>query len=855
MKAIFNNHTFYFVLFFSVNNLFYGQIFEENVIAKSYDWELPVIIDLDQDGFDDMVSVSSEGTIAWWEKDANYEFTRIIIDESFDFYTDIDVIDIDGDNDLDILVSEFNSIIIYYNDGFENFTPNNVAVNLLGSAVVAGDFDGDGLNDFVTASRAVNIELKFWKNMTNNNFTSTNISNGPIQVRNDSDINIQDIDDDGDLDIIVVIDNNTWQGNNIVVFLNDGSANFTEVSINFDALFGLKNVKVVDFDNDGDKDIYTLHKNDLILFTNDGTNNFTPNLLFDFVNAQNFYLSIDSTEILDYDGDGDKDILFLNNHGEDGEYTLFANYLGVIINQGTQLTPSIIENVKSGERLSTLDYNNDGNLDLIVTSPESNGPKIFESLGNGNYSNFDVDDNYPRGKFYVADFNNDGSTEILTVSTELSLWDNLGGFDYSKFIIDENDFNIKDVIIYDIDNDGLDDIVVYSTNLTGLWIWHNQGNFNFNKYMIDSDIELIEDLIIADFNNDNLNDIILSADIEVILYDNAGSFNFNKIILVNTPGIFYGNLIKDDVDDDGDNDVIYSLTNSNSPISCFVNNGNNNFQITNLVLGSTLGGNLTVEDYFDLNNDGLKDLITNQPIYFQNTGNLNYTQVSIPKNDNFYDIDKDGDLDILSTLWDYSAQSGKIAWYENDGIANFTEHIIETSTSYNDDLFTIQDFDGDGDIDFVTAPMRLNSPEKLSFFENNGNQNFTRNIIDQNYSFVFSLLSADLDEDGDIDVISSHRKRPFTIWKNTTDIPVLTSDYYEITKEPLYVYPNPTSSYINIATDSVIERISIYSIDGKKIADFGDKEILDFTSYPKGIYILNISTKLNDYSRKIIKIE
>ena len=36
------------------------------------------------------------------------------------------------------------------------------------------------------------------------------------------------------------------------------------------------------------------------------------------------------------------------------------------------------------------------------------------------------------------------------------------------------------------------------------------------------------------------------------------------------------------------------------------------------------------------------------------------------------DLDNDGDIDVLSA----SEYDNKIAWYENDGNENFTQHII-----------------------------------------------------------------------------------------------------------------------------------------------------------------------------------
>ena len=64
------------------------------------------------------------------------------------------------------------------------------------------------------------------------------------------------------------------------------------------------------------------------------------------------------------------------------------------------------------------------------------------------------------------------------------------------------------------------------------------------------------------------------------------------------------------------------------------------------------------------------------------------------------DIDGDGDLDIVSA----SENDDTIAWYENDGAADptFTAADIATSADGAWDVF-IADIDGDGDLDIVSA--------------------------------------------------------------------------------------------------------------------------------------------------------
>jgi len=119
------------------------------------------------------------------------------------------------------------------------------------------------------------------------------------------------------------------------------------------------------------------------------------------------------------------------------------------------------------------------------------------------------------------------------------------------------------------------------------------------------------------------------------------------------------------------------------------------------------------------------------------------------------DLDGDGDNDVLSA----SRGDDKIAWYENDGnaMANFTPHIITDSADGATSVYAI-DIDKDGDIDVLSSSY---IDEIIACYVNDGNQNFTRRIISDQFPNLeaSSVYAKDVDGDGDIDVLSAgHRK-------------------------------------------------------------------------------------------------
>ena len=113
------------------------------------------------------------------------------------------------------------------------------------------------------------------------------------------------------------------------------------------------------------------------------------------------------------------------------------------------------------------------------------------------------------------------------------------------------------------------------------------------------------------------------------------------------------------------------------------------------------------------------------------------------------DLDGDGDIDVLSAL----AWEDKIVWYENiDGQGNFgSQQIIMSNEEGASSVYTT-DIDDDGDIDVVSS-----SDVRIAWYENtDGQGSFSvQQIISTNVDDIRSIHATDLDEDGDMDVLSA----------------------------------------------------------------------------------------------------
>lgn len=248
--------------------------------------------------------------------------------------------------------------------------PLDATSNSPGTGMCAGDFDGDGLIDLVVLGDLVS-GVDSWLHQNLGDFGFRQFANlGPPQHAKAC--RAADIDNDGDLDLVVV----NWD-HPAQVFINDGSANFTEEG----ALRGVTTsssgyaLTFADYDRDGWIDMYIGNRflphvlpptpAADVLYRNTGDGYFvdvTSSAGLDFCGATLV------AEFFDYDGDlwpdlwvanekwqqaGTDNTEFFHNNG-DGTFTRMAAQLGV-------------DDEVSAMGFDFTDAFNDGGLDYYVS--------------------------------------------------------------------------------------------------------------------------------------------------------------------------------------------------------------------------------------------------------------------------------------------------------------------------------------------------------------------------------------------------------------------------------------------------------------------------------------------------------
>ena len=325
--------------------------------------------------------------------------------------------DIDGDGDLDLLVAGWApNTALYFNDGSGDFTEDiNIPFPEASNTVtIFEDLDGDGDLDlfFSGGGNGIGAFAHIYLNNGSGNFTQK--SNPSLPPFTDGDATIGDVDNDGDLDIIISASdmNDNYFAD---IYLNDGTANFTASGNTVFTAVRSCSLELIDVENDGDLDIIISGKqqnenSSVALYLNDGNGNFSmdTNSVFEQIIAQD----IDSGDL---DNDGDLDILM---SGSDNNFaTPFTNlYLNDGSGQFTKLDTTNLKQTLLGSNEIT-DLDNDGDLDIIITGAQGGLPNIlsiaYENLGNNQFVESDIFGGDYLTASVVGDFNGDNLTDVI----------------------------------------------------------------------------------------------------------------------------------------------------------------------------------------------------------------------------------------------------------------------------------------------------------------------------------------------------------------------------------------------------------------------------------------------------------
>jgi hypothetical protein len=281
--------------------------------------------DLDNDGDQDLILTGSidGGRIAnMYTNDGSGNYTLVTGTPFLDVSVgDVVISDLDGDTDLDVIISGYNTeaaariSVVYKNDGSGNFTifTASPAFALANEGDVdVTDVDGDGDVDLlVTGDDGPGELTKLFINDGTGVFSEDTTASTLFTDLRDSDADFADIDGDGDQDLLISGRFGS-SDREASLYTNNGSGVFTLAT---STPFYGGNAGTVDFfdaDNDGDDDVLisgyenTAGNRFTRLYSNNGSGVFTEETSDAITGINNADIAIG-----DVDGTGTKDIIIV----------------------------------------------------------------------------------------------------------------------------------------------------------------------------------------------------------------------------------------------------------------------------------------------------------------------------------------------------------------------------------------------------------------------------------------------------------------------------------------------------------------------------------------------------------------
>ncbi len=395
--------------------------------------------------------------------------------------------------------------------------------------------------------------------------------------------------------------------------------------------------------------------------------------------------------------------------------------------------------VNGPKSLVTVDLDGVNGLDILAVHAFDDRVVWYENNGNEFFTMHTIGTMSNPSAVAVGDLNNDGALDLVVTSfsagTEnwyVSYYLNDGSENFTRYTIDTNLMGAEDVVLANLDGGtSLDIAVVGYESDTVAWYESNGASTpSFTRHNIATDKVHSESIDAADIDGDGFVDLVTTSffDNEIIWWENSGGAapTFTEHLasgLVNGPkdvGVV-------NVDGDGDLDLV-AVSFLGDEVVWLENNGSEVF--TTHVAGATPRGPVAV-DAADRNGDTYIDLVVgcfdgDQLVSFANDGAENFTMATVDdalggaESPVVVDLDQNGETDLLAAGF----HDDNIVWYVDKAIF-YDGYSLDDTAGGNGDgnpdpgetITMVIDIrnEGDSTLTGVTGQLSSNQPAYITW--------------------------------------------------------------------------------------------------------------------------------------------
>jgi len=552
-----------------------------------------------------------------------------------------------------------------------------------------------------------------------------------------------DYDNDGDLDFVSMYADydaasNSWTPQLAKVFRNDGAGIYTDIMAELDAFLTDENgiwsfASWCDYNNDGKPDLLMMGADkqisaSTILYKNLGNDKFVNS----GVRLKKIFRG--TADWGDYNKDG---LIDLAIHGKD----VNGNSVTIIYrNDGNEIFTDIkagLIGLNSGN-VNWGDFDNDGDLDLMINgeSNDGNKVKIYRNDGKDSFTDIKADLTIVgRGFYKWNDYDNDGDLDIAgfgdlnrleTVVRYRNDGDGKFTDDFSMVVPGSSDNGTTRISNGDYDKDGDLDILVYRMYHDYTKVYRNNSNIPNSSPSIPTGMR--------SFRNGTR--IYLAWNPSSDAETPSRSLSYN-VRIGTAPGKY---------------DIV--APNSDLPTGYIKIPGMGNcyidtlFFIDNLPLGTYYWSVQSIDNMYAGSEFSPEQTFNVLPPFSKLSPGIPMLYfASAAWGD--YDNDSDMDLFVTGRVTNFDGETTRI--YKNNGDTTFSEIILNSQGRYSGSI-ALGDYDNDNDLDILISGKNTGAQEGANIIRNDGNDRFTELPITFSSSQFSSAIWGDADNDGDLDI-------------------------------------------------------------------------------------------------------